>query len=100
MEKIKIKLTQDAYVEGYKGAFYRFTTDEGKSSACGIWDNWYTAQAVDESGKTYRVVWEITDYDAFENGDEDCCNWTDPAEVIDDETGMPVTDMIKLVDKL
>ncbi len=87
---IKIKLTQSAYVEGFEGAFYRYTTNEGTPSACGIFDNWYTAAAVDTNGNKYRVVWEISNLDAFNSGDEDCCDWDNPSEVIDINSGLPV----------
>lgn len=87
---IIIKLTQSAYVEGYDGAFYRYTTEDGQASACGIYDNWYTARAIDDDGKEYRVIWQISDLDAFNRGDEDCCDWDNPAEVIDLDSGLPV----------
>lgn len=93
----KIKLTQDAYVCGYEGAFYRFTTKDGKRSCHGIWNNWYEGTATDEDGKDYKVIWEITDRDAFDAGDEDCCDWDNPAEILDDE-GNTVTDECVIVD--
>lgn len=88
---MNIKLTQSPYVEGFNGAFYRYTTDDGKPSACGIFDSWYTAHAVDENGNEYSVVWTISDPDAFERGDEDCCNWNEPAEILDLDSGLPVS---------
>ena len=94
--KTNIKLTQSPYVEGYAGAFYRYTTDEGKPSACGIWDNWYTAEAVDENGKHYSLVWTISNMDALQAGDEDCCDWDNPAEVLD-EDGNVVTNEINII---
>lgn len=78
---LEIKLTQPAHIEGYNGAFYRFHTENGTQSASGIWDNWYEAAAVDESGNEYRVVWEISDYEAYNNGHGDCCDWENPAEI-------------------
>lgn len=36
---------------------------------------YYTATAIDNSGESYTVVWEISNHEAFESGDEDCCNW-------------------------
>ena len=78
------------HIEGYEGAFYRYTTNEGNPSACGIWDNWYTGIGIDESGKTYTIVWAISDMEAYNRGDEDCCDWFNPNEVIDNETGLPV----------
>ena len=92
----EIRLTQDAYVCGYEGAFYRFTTVEGKPSANGIFDNWYEASAEDENGRKYKVVWAVSDKDAFDNGDEDCCEWDNPAEILD-EQGNNVTDNCTIV---
>lgn len=88
---INIKLTEPAYVDGFNGAFYRYTTEDGTPSACGIFDNWYTALAVDEDGNEYRVVWTISDIDAYNNGDEDCCDWNNPAEILDLNSGLPVS---------
>lgn len=85
-----IRIIDQAYLEGYEGAFYRYTTDEGKPSACGIWDNWYKAIAEDEDGNQYNLVWAITKPELFENGDEDCCDWDNPDEILD-ESGMPVS---------
>lgn len=87
---LKIRLTQDAHVEGYDGAFYRFATEDGKSAATGIWDNWYEANAEDTEGNEYRVVWEISNMDAFNSGDEDCCNWDEPAEIYSYKDNKPV----------
>lgn len=78
---MEIKLKSNPTVEGYEGAFYRFHTENGTLSPCGIWDNWYEAEATDESGNEYRVVWEISNHEAFNNGDEDCCDWDNPAEI-------------------
>lgn len=96
MSKIDIRIMGDAYMDGYEGAFYRYTTEDGKESACGIWDYWYTADAVDEAGKHYTIVWAIEDMDAFNRGDEDCCDWGSPDE-IKDEDGNVVTDKVRLV---
>ena len=59
MKMTKIKLTQEAYIEGYEGAFLRYG-----NSVHGIWDNWYTAHAEDGEGNSYNVYWKIKgDYD-------------------------------------
>lgn len=76
-----IKLIQGARLEGYDGAFYRYTTANGKPSAKGIFNKWYEADAIDDNENEYRVVWEIADYEAFDNGDEDCCDWDHPSEI-------------------
>lgn len=87
----KIRLINDAHLEGYENAFYGFTTAEGKASATGIWGERYEATAIDDDGTEYRVVWAISNREAFDNGDEDCCDWNEPSEIINVETGLPVT---------
>ena len=83
----KIRLTNDAHLEGYEGSFYRFTTDEGEASAFGIWGERYEATAIDDNGTEYRVVWAIANREAFDNGDEDCCIWNAPNEITNIATG-------------
>lgn len=80
------------HINGYEGAFYRYTTEDGKPSACGIWDIWYSGIGTDENGKTYTIVWAVSDMESYNNGDEDCCDWFSPNEVIDDETGLPIAE--------
>lgn len=79
---LQIRLTENAYLEGGEGVFYRYHTKDGKLSACGIYGNWYEAHAVDDDNNEYRVVWEISDREAFDNGDEDCCDWENPSEIV------------------
>lgn len=90
---MKIRLTQDAHIEGYKGAVYRLHTDDGKPSIYVIRDSWYEATASDDNGNEYSVVWRIKeDFDAATNPDEsDACNWDEPAEIVSVETGKPIT---------
>ena len=90
MKKIKLTLTDNASLEGYEGAFYRFACDDGKKSAKGIQNNWYSAPATDEDGNEYKIVWEISKPELFAIGDEDCCDWDNPAEVVNLSTGKPV----------
>lgn len=85
-----IRLTQDAYLAGHEDAFYRFTTDEGKPSIKGIWGERYEAMATDDEGNEYFVVWSIADREAHERGDEDCCDWCNPDEILNTDTGLPV----------
>jgi hypothetical protein len=47
---MEIRLKSNPTVEGYEGAFYRFHTENGTLSPCGIWDSWYSAEATDENG--------------------------------------------------
>lgn len=90
---MKIRLTQEAHIEGYKGAEYRLHTDDGSESIYVIRDNWYEATATDDNGNEYLVVWILReDFDVNENSDEsDACNWDEPEEIINIETGKPVT---------
>lgn len=87
---LKITLKENPYVSGYSGAFYRFHTENGSLSATGIWDNWYEAEALDSDGNEYRVVWEISNYEAYNSGDEDCCDWDNPAEIYSYAEGNPL----------
>lgn len=95
---IKIRLTQDAHIEGYKGAEYRLTTDAGKPSACVIRDNWYEATATDKNDNMYLVVWRIKDdFNINENPDEsNACDWDNPEEIINIDTGDNVTSRSKI----
>lgn len=72
-------LTENAYYEsGYGRGFSEFFTDveSGKME-------YYTAQAVDESGNNYKIKWKITNPDA--ELEEDMCDWdnADAVELID-----------------
>lgn len=89
---MKIRLIEEAHIEGYKGAEYRYTTTNGKASAWVIRDNWYTAEAADENGTHYQVVWEIKEnWNPDEDTDqENACDWEHPAEVLNLDTGKPV----------
>lgn len=87
---LKIKLTQDAYVQGYEGALYRLHTDDGKPSTDVIFNNWYFANATDDYGNEYDVVWKIEDQESFENGDEDCCDWDNPTEIFSHKDNKPI----------
>jgi hypothetical protein len=82
----QIRLTQEAYVEGYAGAFLRKINADGTPSIYGLWDNWYTATAEDAEENEYTVYWAMRDdYDASESeGDEsDACNWDNPYMILD-----------------
>ena len=87
-----IKICEQPHIEGYQGAFYRYTTPSGGASACGIWDNWYQGIGVDGAGDVYMIVWKLRDgYDSQNDPDESsACDWDNPAEIIDLSTGLPV----------
>ena len=36
-------------------------SEDGKKSANGLWDYWYTAAAKDEDGDLFTVYWRIKD---------------------------------------
>ena len=82
----EIKLIQDPYVCGYKGAFCHEISDEGKELATGVWDNWYEATAEDENKKQYQVYWKLNDdFDINSDDESDACDWCHPWMVL--ETG-------------
>lgn len=69
------KLTQDAYYEsGYGNGFSEFFTDVDSGKM-----EYYTANAVDENGRTYQVYWKITNPDAELS--EDMCDWDNASAV-------------------
>ena len=91
-----IELTQEAYLDGYDGDFYRFNNEEGDELSTGLWDYRYKARAKDEDGEEYTVIWEITNQEAYENGEEEyACKWSDPT-YIEDNNGCHVTDDVIL----
>ena len=70
---------------------YFFHNEKGQKTGECIFDDYYSAWATDDDDNEYYVVWEITDWEAFENGDEGwACDWDKPAEILDDETGIPL----------
>lgn len=87
--------TQEAYIEGYNGAFLREIDKNGNDLANGIWGAWYTGQAIDDEGNEYQVFWEILDsYDPEENDDESCaCDWSKPWMVLDADGKNVVTEV-------
>ena len=90
---IQIKLTQDPHVEGgYYGAHYRLHTDDGKASIVVLAPNWYEASAVGDDGNGYLVVWSVRDDFDFEveNDEENACDWDNPMEILNLDTGLPV----------
>lgn len=87
-----IKLTQEAYLDGYDGDFFRFHDEQGNELKQGIFNFWYKARAKDDDGEEYTVIWQIIDKEAFENGDEEyVCDWAYPT-YIEDDNGCRVTD--------
>lgn len=93
--KKSITLSQEPYIGGYDGSFLRFTDEEGNELVGGIWGVYYEALAEDESGNRYYVCWDITKREAFDEGDEDCCDWDYPAIVFDSD-GRNVTDHVEV----
>ena len=82
----RIKLTQNAY---YVGGEYRLHTEGGDLSKT-VLNGYYTASAVDEEGNEYSIYWSIANREAFDAGDEDCCNWENPEEVYSWEDKKPI----------
>ena len=73
----KIKLTEEAYVQG--GAL--------QVGACKLTE-WYEAEATDNEGNQYRVIWTVEDVEAY--------NWEIPWAILD-EYGDDVSDRVELV---
>lgn len=68
MEKIKLTLTQQAYLTGNGN------------------QEWYEAHAIDQEENDYIVYWAIKDdFDTKLDDDESyACNWESPAKIKDD----------------
>lgn len=45
---------------------------------------------MDEEGNEYSIYWSIANREAFDAGDEDCCNWENPEEVYSWEDKKPI----------
>lgn len=95
---MKIRLTQEAEIEGYDGAFLRYVSSDGKESARGIRDTWFEATATNENGDDYRVFWKLKDdFDIESEHDyEYACDWYRPYMILDDDgknviDGIPFT---------
>ena len=81
MKKITVK--QNAYVEGYDGAFLRYIFRDGTESAYGLADEWYTAAAEDEDGNEYQIYWRLRDdYDPEIQDEESACDWYAPYMIL------------------
>jgi hypothetical protein len=79
---IKIKLTQEPYITGYYGSFFPEYDEKGKASTEGWWGAMYTAQAVDDDGNEYEVLWKIIN----DEGPEDsACDWNNPVMILDEK---------------
>ena len=81
---MKIRLTQDAYIDGYNGAFLREYDKNGTALATGLWDSWYTATAKDDKGNAYIVFWAIVpEWNPEEDDESDACDWDNPYMILD-----------------
>ena len=89
---LNIKLTQDAYLTNNGEDYHDYLDDNGNLTEDGAMKGvaYYTAHAIDNSGNEYDVNWNISNLDAFNSGDEDCCNWDEPDEIYDCSTGKSV----------
>lgn len=100
MEKRNIMLIQDAYIEGYEGAFLRETDEDGRGTTNGWWDEWYQASAIDVEGNDYDVYWTIREgYDPETQGEDSACEWDSPV-MVTDYMGRNVTNKVIIVDEL
>lgn len=84
MKKIrKIRLTQEPFVTNNGQDYHNYTDGEGNltQEAVDAGVVYYTAHAVDSDGNEYDVNWGIANLDAYNSGDEDCCNWDEPDKI-------------------
>lgn len=84
---LEIRLTESAQIGSGE---YPLHTDDGKLSIY-VLHEYYTAHAVDDAGNDYDVYWEITNREAFDAGDDDCCDWGHPVEIYSWHDHKPVT---------
>lgn len=86
MIKVKIKLTQEAYI-----TFGRFG------------EYIYRAEAKDENGTKYNVFWEILESykelteEEQSNREDEACDWENPTEIINLDTLEDVTKKVEIV---
>ena len=98
MNTIKIKLTQQAEIDGYDGAFLREHDESGYEMITGISGEWYSACAVDDDGNNYTVYWEMLDGYTYDGDNEDmACNWSKPYMVLDEDR-RNVTSLVTIAD--
>lgn len=85
MTKTKIKLTQQAYIQGYEDSFLRKYNSAGVAQPDGWTGNWFQAAAEDEEGNEYMVYWiPEDDFNPQEDQDwGDACDWDNPVMVLD-----------------
>lgn len=86
MKTIEIEITQNPYVgnDDYRAAAIIKNPDE-----LGL-----TIDDADFNGDyPIEVIWEITNYDLFNEGDGDCCDWDNPASI-----SSPYTSVQKIID--
>ena len=89
---LKIRLTQEAYVTANGQDYHDYTDECGNLTEEAVKSGivYYTANAIDDEGNEYTVNWNISDLNAYNNGDEDCCNWDEPDEIYSYADGKPV----------
>lgn len=92
----RIKLTQEADIEGYEDAFLHYVDEKGRTQPYGIWDYWFTAKAVDNDGNEYTVFWETKEDFDLSNPADEACDWESPYMVID-ENGVNVLNSVELI---
>jgi len=89
---IKLKLMQGMYIAGHGDAFFFKYDEDGKKVSGEGWGGLvHAAQAVDENGNEYKILWKmITDYDS-----DIICGWDSPVQVLDEQY-RNVTNKVKL----
>jgi len=86
----KIRLTQEPYLANNGQDYRDYIDDAGNLTQDGVDAGvaYYTAHAVDGDGNEYDVNWSIANLDAYNSGDEDCCNWDEPAEIRNEDNAI------------
>ena len=80
----KLTLTQHPYING----------GEVHNSIYVLRD-WYEAEAVDDNGNEYRVIWTIDNPDVED--ESDACDWGNPWAIIHLDTGRDVADQCEII---
>ena len=85
MDKIDLKLLDQAYVNGYENAFLHEVDENGRRLITGIWNVWYEQIARDPEGNMYVVYWETReDYDPANGDESEAYDWDHPFMILDD----------------
>ena len=94
---ITIRIHDDKSFQGGQDAFYAFTDSEEKEYISGIFNFWYEQLGKGDDGCEYRIVWTISDKEAYREGNKDCCDWSHPDEILNLDTKQPLRNTCKII---